>query len=110
MFDNMAYYSVLVIAGLITACLFIFGLVCLIAFFLNIFRLIMGRFNRKLERCHSCGNTISTSAIVCPHCGHHYGKSKGALNTILGSLFGAILCTGGGFVALAELVNLFNDK
>ncbi len=110
MFDNMASYSLLGIAGLITTCLFIFGIACLIAFFINIFRLIKGRFNRKLEQCHSCGNTISISAIICPNCGHHYGRSNGAFNSIFGSFVGFVICIGGGFIALAELMKMFNDN
>lgn len=110
MFDNLAYYSLLSIAGLITTCLFLFGIACLLALIINIFRLIKGRLNRKLEQCQSCGNTISTSAIICPNCGHHYGRSNGVFNSIFGSFVGLVICIGGGFIALAELLKMFNDK
>ncbi|SEO10450.1 hypothetical protein [Paenibacillus sp. OK076] len=108
MFDNMASYSLLAIAGLITACLFIFGIVCLIAFFISIYRLIKGKVNKKLERCQSCGSTISTTAILCPICGQHYGRTNGVFSSIFGTFIGAIICIGGGFIALAEFVKMIS--
>ncbi|MDQ0719718.1 hypothetical protein QF049_000979 [Paenibacillus sp. W4I10] len=110
MTDNMASYSLLGLAGLITTCLFIFGIACLVALFINVFRLLKGRFNRKLEQCQSCVNTISISAIICPNCGHHYGRSNGVFNSIFGSFVGFVIFICGGFIALAELIKMINDK
>ncbi|WP_339783243.1 hypothetical protein NSQ38_17810 [Paenibacillus sp. FSL R7-0313] len=99
-------FGMLFFAGFIIA-LFVLGLMGIAGMFLNIYRRLIGRKSSKMEPCRACGLSISSSTIICPNCGEHYGRSSGFANSIIGCFIVGFVCIGLGFYALSEFFETF---
>lgn len=99
-------FGMVFFAGLILA-LFVLGLMGIAGMFLNIYRRLKGLKAKKMEPCRSCGHSISSSAIICPNCGEHYGRGSGFANSIIGCFIVGFVCIGIGFYALSEFLETF---
>ncbi|MDQ0719717.1 ribosomal protein L32 [Paenibacillus sp. W4I10] len=99
-------FGMVFFAGLILA-LFVLGLMGIAGMFLNIYRRLKGLKTKKMEPCRSCGHSISSSAIICPNCGEHYGRRSGFANSIIGCFIVGFVCIGIGFYALSEFLETF---
>lgn len=99
-------FGMLLFAGLIIL-EFALGLLSIVAMFVNIYRRLIGRRNSKMQPCRTCKNSISSSAIVCPYCGEHYGRASGLFNSIIGCFIFGFFSMGLGFYLLSEFLETF---
>ncbi|PYY29717.1 zinc ribbon domain-containing protein [Paenibacillus illinoisensis] len=77
------------VLGIVTLFFLLLGLLAWILMFKNIYLKITKR-SLKMKPCEACGHSISSTAIICPHCGESY-RSSAAYESITGCIIAGIM-------------------
>ena len=104
MLKNLNLNLEMFVLGIVTLFFLLLGLLAWILMFKNIYLKITKR-SLKMKPCEACGHSISSTAIICPHCGESY-RSSAAYESITGCIIAGIMFS----VIGLKFIELFLDE
>lgn len=89
--NKISNYVGVFVFGMIILIVFSFAIFFTIKMFIDIYRKLRGITISKTTSCRTCSRSISSTAVICPYCGEHFGELNGVTNSIVMCFFSALM-------------------